>query len=87
MLVNVYLPIVWAAFLITLAPGILLARSIQRSLSITTGDYMALWYEHMGGADRLCGVNDHLSAGAGRVQSGHQAQHQKEYIPEYTGTE
>jgi len=40
MLVNVYLPIVWVSFLITLAPSIWLAQSIQRSLSITTNDYM-----------------------------------------------
>ena len=40
MLVDIYRPIVWAAFAVTLAPGILLARSIQHSLSISTDDYM-----------------------------------------------
>lgn len=40
MLVDVYLPILWAAFFITLVPGILLAKSIQQSLSISTNDYM-----------------------------------------------
>lgn len=40
MLVNVYLPVLWAAFLVTLVPGVLLAKSIQKSLSISTNDYM-----------------------------------------------
>lgn len=40
MLVNVYLPVLWAAFAVTLAPAILLAKSIQRSLSVSTNDYM-----------------------------------------------
>lgn len=40
MLVDVYLPILWAAFFITLVPSILLAKSIQQSLSISTNDYM-----------------------------------------------
>lgn len=40
MLVDVYLPILWAAFVATIAPSILLARPIQNSLSITTDDYM-----------------------------------------------
>lgn len=40
MLVNVYLPVLWAAFLVTLVPSVLLAKSIQRSLSISTNDYM-----------------------------------------------
>lgn len=40
MLVNVYLPVLWAAFLVTLAPSVLLAKSIQKSLSISTNDYM-----------------------------------------------
>lgn len=40
MLVNVYQPIVWFAFLITLAPSIWVAQGVQRSLSITTNDYM-----------------------------------------------
>lgn len=40
LLIDVYLPIIWTAFLITLVPSILLARSIQKSLSISTNDYM-----------------------------------------------
>lgn len=40
MLINVYLPVLWAAFLVTLAPSVLLAKSIQKSLSISTNDYM-----------------------------------------------
>lgn len=40
MLVNVYLPVLWAAFLVTLVPGVLLVKSIQKSLSISTNDYM-----------------------------------------------
>lgn len=40
MLVNVYLPILWAVFLVTLAPSILLAQNIQSSLSVSTNDYM-----------------------------------------------
>lgn len=40
LLIDVYMPIIWTAFLITLAPSILLARSIQKSLSISTDDYM-----------------------------------------------
>ncbi|MGL5437978.1 MAG: FtsX-like permease family protein [Lachnospiraceae bacterium] len=40
LLIDVYMPIVWTAFLITLAPSILLASSIQKSLSISTNDYM-----------------------------------------------
>lgn len=40
MLVNVYLPVLWTAFLVTLVPSVLLAKSIQRSLSISTNDYM-----------------------------------------------
>lgn len=40
MLIDVYMPIVWTAFFLTLAPSILLARSIQKSLSISTNDYM-----------------------------------------------
>lgn len=40
MLINVYLPILWIAFAVTLAPSIFLARSIQDSLSISTDDYM-----------------------------------------------
>jgi predicted lysophospholipase L1 biosynthesis ABC-type transport system permease subunit len=40
MLVNVYQPIVCAAFLVTLAPGILLAKNIFYSLSLMAGDDM-----------------------------------------------
>jgi len=40
LLVNVYMPILWASFLITLEPSILLAKTIQKSLSISTNDYM-----------------------------------------------
>ncbi|MBB5195961.1 FtsX-like permease family protein [Anaerocolumna cellulosilytica] len=40
MLIDVYMPIVWTAFFLTLAPGIGLARLIQKSLSISTNDYM-----------------------------------------------
>lgn len=40
MLIDVYKPIVGAAFFLTLGPSILLAKSIQKSLSISTNDYM-----------------------------------------------
>ncbi len=40
LLMNVYYPIVWIAYLLTLKPSILLARSIQKSLSVSTNDYM-----------------------------------------------
>jgi Predicted permease. len=40
LLMNVYIPIVWTAYLLTLEPSILLTRSIQKSLSISTNDYM-----------------------------------------------
>lgn len=40
LLVDVYLPVLWTAFVVTLAPSIILAKSIQRSLSISTNDYM-----------------------------------------------
>lgn len=40
MLVDVYLPILWVSFIVTIVPSILLARSIQHSLSISTDDYM-----------------------------------------------
>lgn len=40
MLVNVYLPVLWTAFLVTLVPSIFWAKAIQRSLSISTNDYM-----------------------------------------------
>lgn len=40
LLIDIYRPIVWTAFLLTIVPGILLASSIQKSLSISTNDYM-----------------------------------------------
>jgi len=40
LLIDVYRPIVWMAFLLTIGPSILLAGSIQKSLSISTNDYM-----------------------------------------------
>lgn len=40
LLIDVYLPILWAVFVITLAPSIILARTIQNSLSVSTDDYM-----------------------------------------------
>lgn len=40
MLVNIYFPILWIAFAVTLAPTIFLAKNIQHSLSISTNDYM-----------------------------------------------
>lgn len=40
MLVDVYLPVLWTAFFVTLIPSILSAKSIQQSLSISTNDYM-----------------------------------------------
>jgi putative ABC transport system permease protein len=40
LLIDVYQPIIWAFFLLTLGPGILIAKGIQKSLSISTHDYM-----------------------------------------------
>lgn len=40
LLIDVYRPILWVAFLLTIVPGIFTAEAIQRSLSVTTGDYM-----------------------------------------------
>ncbi len=40
LLIDVYLPVLWVVFVITLAPSILLARAIQNSLSVSTNDYM-----------------------------------------------
>ena len=40
MLINVYLPILWIAFAVTLPASIFLANAIQKSLSISTNDYM-----------------------------------------------
>lgn len=39
-LIDVYLPVLWAAFLSMLVPSILLAKSIQKMLSVSTNDYM-----------------------------------------------
>lgn len=40
MLIDVYLPILWISFMITFPPSIYLAKTIQKSLSISTNDYM-----------------------------------------------
>lgn len=40
LLIDVYLPVLWFLFVITLAPSIILARTIQNSLSVSTNDYM-----------------------------------------------
>lgn len=40
MLVHIYRPIMWAAFAITLIPGILTAKAIQKTLSAAIQDYM-----------------------------------------------
>ena len=40
MFVDVYLPVLWAAFAVTLVPAVFLARTIQHSLSVSTNDYM-----------------------------------------------
>lgn len=40
MFVDIYRPLVWISFLISLPLSILMVQSIQRSLSISTGDYM-----------------------------------------------
>lgn len=40
LLVNIYLPVLWVLFVISLVPSILLARTIQNTLSISTNDYM-----------------------------------------------
>lgn len=40
LLIDVYLPVLCIAFLVTLMPAIILAREIQNSLSISTNDYM-----------------------------------------------
>lgn len=40
LLIDVYLPIVWGFFVLTIVPSILTAQAIQKSLSISTGDYM-----------------------------------------------
>lgn len=40
LLLDVYLPVLWFMYVIALAPAILLAKAIQKSLSISTNDYM-----------------------------------------------
>ncbi|WP_315974350.1 FtsX-like permease family protein [Extibacter muris] len=40
MMIQIYRPIVWTAFVITLIPGILTARTIQKALSAAIHDYM-----------------------------------------------
>ena len=40
LLIDVYLPVLWIVFVITLAPSMILARAIQNSLSVSTNDYM-----------------------------------------------
>lgn len=40
LLIDVYLPLLWVVFVITLAPGMILARAIQNALSVSTNDYM-----------------------------------------------
>jgi putative ABC transport system permease protein len=40
MLIDIYKPILWVSFFLTLWPSIILVQSIQKSLSIQTGDYM-----------------------------------------------
>lgn len=40
LLIDVYLPLLWVVFVITLAPSMILARTIQNALSVSTNDYM-----------------------------------------------
>lgn len=40
LLIDVYLPVLWVVFVITLAPSMILARTIQNLLSVSTNDYM-----------------------------------------------
>lgn len=40
MLIDIYKPIIWVSFFLTLWIGILFVKSLQKSLSIQTGDYM-----------------------------------------------
>ncbi|MFA9464867.1 MAG: FtsX-like permease family protein [Velocimicrobium sp.] len=40
LLIDIYLPIVWFSFALSILPSILTAKAIQKSLSISTGDYM-----------------------------------------------
>lgn len=39
-LIDIYKPILWVSFFLTIWPGIMLTQSIQKSLSVQTGDYM-----------------------------------------------
>lgn len=41
MLIDIYKPIVWISFVITLLPSVWLVKTILKSLSIQIGDYMA----------------------------------------------
>ena len=40
MLINIYGPIMRISFILTLIPGIMLVRSILRTLSLQIGDYI-----------------------------------------------
>ncbi len=40
LLIDVYLPVLWVLFVITLVPSMIFARAIQNSLSVSTNDYM-----------------------------------------------
>lgn len=40
LLIDVYLPVLWVVFVITIVPSMILARVIQNSLSVSTNDYM-----------------------------------------------
>lgn len=40
LLIDIYRPLLWVFFLLTLWPAVALVRSIQRSLSVQTGDYI-----------------------------------------------
>lgn len=48
MMIHIYRPIVWTAFLITLIPGILTARTIQKALSAAIHDYMPFGVNFIG---------------------------------------
>lgn len=40
MMIDIYRPFVWASFFLMLAPSLYVVKSIQKNLSVTTGDYM-----------------------------------------------
>lgn len=40
LLIDVYLPVLWFFFALSIVPGIMTAQAIQNSLSISTGDYI-----------------------------------------------